>query len=251
MECTVSRILITGYIDNELSDDEMRQLKSHLQACEGCVAHLHKMERMQTVLRRYQLVQDIPEAPSNFARNVSRILQETVPAESQPSVFRRAAFRYRAFVMRLAERWVCSLRARPVTWVTSVSCVFALLAGVAFFDMAQVIQAPLRYTLNHPKQNVLVDNRSSRLETGQPGQSPKRLGASPIFEIALHEESIESDSAALPDFIRFSDEAVVQIAKTTTEPVDSYVYSHIVEASQEQFLDNPLFASYVQDALFQ
>ncbi len=245
MECTVYRILITGYIDNELSDDEMHQLKSHLQTCGGCVAHLRKMERMQTVLKRYHLVQEVPETSRNFARNISRILQETTPAESRPAFLERVVSRYRAFVRRLVERWIASLRARPVTWVTSVSCLLILMAGVVFMDMTHTIQQPPRYALLLPDQNPIATAPQPVTITEYRDDRQNRPEASPILEAAVE------DDAGLPDFIQFSDEAVVQIAKTHSEPVASYVYSHIVEASQEQLLDNAMFASYVQDALFQ
>ncbi len=163
MECTEYRILITGYIDNELSDNEMHQLKVHLQTCEECVAHLHKMERMQSVLKRYQLVQDSPDASPNFAQNISRILQETTPAEARPSFMTRAFSRYRTFVSRLVERWITSLRARPVTWVTSMSCVLLVMAGVVLMDISHTIQQPRRYALLQPNQTDTARSRQPAL----------------------------------------------------------------------------------------
>jgi hypothetical protein len=252
MECTVSRILITGYIDNELSDDEMQQLKAHLRTCENCVAHMHKMEHMKTVFKRYHLVQELPEASPNFARKVSRIIQDTVTPERRPSLFLRGIHTYRSYMLRLAESWINSLKARPVTWATSVSCLLILLTGVVLTDITRTtLQSPLYSIIpsieqappsseGHQSVAVLMREEEGRDVSSSP----------PVLLTALERDADTTEEAGLPAFIQFSDDAVVQIAKTDTEPVVSYVYSHIVEASQEQFLDNAVFASYVQDALF-
>jgi len=205
-----------------------------------CVAHLHKMERMQSVLKHYQLAQDIPAATPNFAQNISRILQETTPAEARPSFMTLAFSRYRAFVSHLVERWITSLRARPVTWVTSLSCVVVVMAGVVFMDITHTIQQPQRYAFLQP----------NRADTAKARRSVVVAEPSPLLIVAVAEDAEDNASAGLPDFIQFSDEPVVQIAETNSESVESYVYSHIVEASQEQLLDNAVFAGYVQDALF-
>lgn len=248
MECTVSRILISGYIDNELSDDEMHQLKRHLQTCEACVAHLQNMERVQAAMKRFQLMQDVPQASPNFARNVSRVLQETTPVQPRFSRARQWSARYRAFVLRLVERWIASVRARPVTWVTSASCALILLVGAIVLDVRHLIQPPLQVAF------VPVEERAQRAHPGPPASDISPAAEMPDSGASApraRTDTEEHDLAALPDFIQFSDEPVVQIAHNTSEPVRGYVYSHIFEASQEQFLDNAVFAGYVQDALIQ
>lgn len=252
MECTVSRILITGYIDNELSDQEMHQLKTHLQTCENCVAHMRKMEQMKTVFKRYHLIQELPDASPNFARNVSRIIQDTATPEPRPSLFLRGMQAYRSYMVHLAETWVASLKARPVTWVTSASCLLILLTGLVLTDITQIIRQFPLYSLipfteqappsseTYPSVAILTRDEEGR-------NAPSSL---PVHITALENDARSTEGTGLPDFIQFSDEPVVQIAKTNSEPVGSYVYSHIVEASQEQFLDNAVFASYVQDVSF-
>jgi hypothetical protein len=211
------------------------------------------MEHMKTVFKRYHLVQELPEASPNFARKVSRIIQDSVTSEPRPSLFLRGIHTYRSYMLRLAETWIKSLKARPVTWVTSASCLFILLTGVVLTDITRsTLQSPLYSIIpfmeqappsSEGHQSVAVLTRD---EEGQDAPS-----SSPVLLTALESDATTTEEVAgLPDFIQFSDDDVVQIAKTNSEPVISYVYSHVVEASQEQFLDNAVFASYVQDALF-
>jgi len=238
MECTVYRILITGYIDNELSDDEMQQLKTHLHTCEDCVAHLHKMEQIKTAFKHYHLIQELPEVSPNFTRNISRTIQGTIPAESRPSFLLKWFHTYQSFVFRFVETWISSLRAHPGTWVTSASCLVVLMAGLVFVDMTQTmsIQQPSSY-ITRPS----ADQESVAVLTPNKGL--------PLTPPTIPRE--EEVNSGLPEFIQFSDEPVIHVAKTNPEPVQNYVYSHVLEAAQEQFLDSAVFAGYVQDVRFQ
>jgi anti-sigma factor RsiW len=115
MDCEAYRILISGYIDGELSEQEMQMLKVHLQTCEACAGYLQKLESMQTALKRYTLFQDMPEIPSNFAGRVTEQLQDIIE-EKQSSFGNTLRTRYRTWVIELAERWAGSLKTRPFAW---------------------------------------------------------------------------------------------------------------------------------------
>jgi hypothetical protein len=151
-------------------------------------------------------------------------------------------------MLRLAETWINSLKARPVTWATSVSCLLILLTGLVLTDITRTtLQSPLYSVIQAPPSSE--GHQSVAVFRGEE-EEPNIQSSQPVLLTALENDADTTEATGLPDFIQFSDDAVVQIAKTDSEPVVSYVYSHIVEASQEQFLDNAVFASYVQDALF-
>lgn len=249
LDCHAYRIYITGYIDGELSDEEMQLLKAHLQTCKACFAYLTRAEAMRTVLKRCKLLQDIPDVPSNFARNVSNIIQQT-HQQVRPSIVVRITQRYRAFVLNLVEKWISSLRARPFAWMTSVSCVLMVIAGFVFVDVFHTVyqQAPLLYTQTVPDEQVARRGAGEDIwHTGEEGVLVQNESgsASPWIEVA-------SDQSAAPsEFIEFADEPVTYIAKSRGEFVENPVYSHVLEAAQEHFFDDAVFVGYVQDVLVQ
>lgn len=138
MDCNAYRILITGYIDGELSDDEMQLLKAHLQTCKLCYAYLIRAEAMKTVLKRCRLLQDVPEAPPDFAQNISVILRGIAEKE-KISLGAQVKKKYQGFVLGIVEKWVGSLRTRPFAWMTSVSLLVVLIAGVVSVDLFRTV----------------------------------------------------------------------------------------------------------------
>ena len=247
LDCHAYRILITGYIDGELSDDEMQMLKAHLQTCKACFAYLTRAEVMKTVLKRCRLLQDIPEVSPHFAQNISHVIQQT-HQQSRPSLVVRINQKYRAFVFDLVEKWISSLRARPFAWITSVSCVVALIAGIMFVDVFHTVyqHAPLQYTQSVPDEQVALRSvmeepgRTMEEETPGRGESDSASSSSEMASAHLTEPS---------QFIEFADEPVTHLAKSRTEFVENPVYSHVLEAAQEHFFDDAVFVGYVQDVL--
>jgi hypothetical protein len=251
MECTASRILITGYIDNELSGDEIQQLKTHLATCEECVAYLQKMEQVKTVFKRYHLLQEIPAGSPDFARAVTQSIQATITSEPQPSILMTWLQTYRAFVLRFVDSWISSLRARPVTWVTSVSCLMIFLLGPLFVDITRTLpfQPSASFVAVAPTEQAVTD--SNIQQPALKGREAEPSPASTPFILAFEDNAGDDEGQGIPEFIQFSEDAVVHVAKTNTAAVNRYVYSHVLEAAQGQLLDSAVFAGYVQDALFQ
>ena len=134
MDCEAYHLLLTGYLDQELSETEVQLLKAHLSVCEPCCATLKRMEAMATVLKRYKLLQAVPDAPPDFAQKVAARLQAVVRQEKIPfSVKVRG--KARMFALRLVEQWAGSLRTRPFAWMTAAAVVMLFLAGSVFIDL--------------------------------------------------------------------------------------------------------------------
>jgi hypothetical protein len=254
MDCHAYRILMSGYIDDELSGDEMHQLKTHLETCADCLAHLQKLEHMKAVFKRYQLVQDIPDASPNFARTVTGVIQKTVISpERQSSFVARSLGTYRQFVLRLVDSWISSLRARPVTWVTSMSCVLVVVVGVLFVDVFQTVsEQPSEQYIARTESEFSVEEESepSIVVFSPTAESPEEQEQIVFADVDV-DTSETGTSTSLPDFIEFSDEIVMQVDRSGTEPVRNYVYSHVLEVAQEHLFDDAVFVGYVQDVAFQ
>ncbi len=289
MDCNAYRILITGYIDGELSDDEMQMLKTHLQTCKSCFAYLIRAEAMKTVLKRCRLLQEVPEVPPNFARNISVLLREAAKKEKFPfSVKLRA--KYREFVLSIIERWVSSLKTRPFAWMTSISLLVILIAGVVFIDILRTIyqersiqsgkapptavmrvaqkseapggeesfqfpeaapelekreesytqivveDEPIRYIEIIPESTTLDEKRElGSLKEGTSKQSPV---------IEASRDRLKEDTKV----IEVDEDSFVRSVKSDGVSVEGYVYSHVIEVSQDQFIVDAVFVGYVQDA---
>jgi hypothetical protein len=146
MDCNAYHILITGYVDGELSADETQALKTHLHTCEACLTYLQRLEKLETLLKRYHLLQEIPEAPADFAHNISLKLREVIAAQRLPLSVKLKK-RSQRVVTSLTERWANSLRARPATWITAMSFVMVLCAGIVFVNLIQTVrQSPVSRT---------------------------------------------------------------------------------------------------------
>jgi hypothetical protein len=157
MECNAYRILITGYIDEELSDDEKQLLKTHLQTCKSCFAYLVRAEAMKTVMKRCRLLQDVPEVPPNFAQNISATLRGIAEKEKL-SFGAKVKKKYQEFVFGIIERWVGSLKTRPFAWMTSVSLLVVLVAGVVCVDIFRTVyqEKSFQYTQVAPKPTMQI-----------------------------------------------------------------------------------------------
>jgi hypothetical protein len=237
MNCEAYRILINGYIDQELSDRELQMLKAHLQTCERCLCYLKQMETLQTTLNRYALFQDVPEVSADFAHKVTAQLQEVLEKE-HVSLGNRLRTRYRNFVLNIVEKWANSLKTRPFAWTTTMSCFLVLVVGLLFFEVFQrsYQENSIRFEAVAPEAVTQVAQNDSL--------SKKQ-------EVAL---LVETSQGQLPDTIEFVDvgeEPFVRVARNDTGLVEDYVYSHVIEVYQDQLVDDAVFVGYVQDAFIQ
>jgi len=312
MDCNAYRILITGYLDGELSDDEVQMLKTHLQTCGSCLTYLKRMETMETVLKRYTLLQEVPEVPQDFAHNISAILQG-ITEKKKLSLAAKMRQKYREFVLDIVEKWVGSLRTRPFAWMASASFLVVLIAAVVSVNIFETVyeKKPLQYPGVSPepviqvaqKEKSPVERKSiqfpavapepeKRAETDiqaidggepieyvdvdvppvstfrapKPGRTFKKEDEkSPVIEPsrdgsiddesvvieALRDRSMDDEPVEVAEeaFIRFTKNEGV--AKNENVSVEGYVYSHIIEVSQDQFIDDAMFVGYVQDTLFE
>lgn len=237
MNCDAYRLLITGYIDGELSDHEMHTLKAHLQTCEECLADLKRAEAMKTVFKRYTLLQNAPEVPVGFARNITDQVQEMVEEERIP-LTARIKTAYRAFVLDLVDRWVNSLRTRPFAWTTLASCLVLVVAGVMFFNA---------FHFSFMQQSVeFVEVTPETVDRVAQLTSPTSEKLSPDLQIEIvpGEETIATDE----EYVIFAEEPFIRMAQNDTESVENYIYSHVTEVYQDQFVDDAVFVGYVQNA---
>ena len=226
MKCEAYRILITGYIDNALSENETRMLKQHLGTCEPCLQHLQRQEVLRTTLKRYTFLQEPPVVPSNFAQTVTAQLESLHP-ESVP-VFQPNGLKHRIRqgVLRFADAWSVSLNARPFAWTAAVSCVAVLLVGIAALNVF--------YT---PSTN----NQMARVETKAPAeQAVSQVAISDTDSSSLFEVGFIEEQQSLPVSVQ-----------AQQPPLKGYVYSHVVGGYQDRLIDDIMFVGYAQDAVIQ
>ncbi len=282
MTCDSYRILMTGYLDGELSENEILILKTHLQTCEECGAHLKRAEKLKTTFKHYTLFQNTPEVSAGFAENISNRLEEIVRAE-QPSLTEKISSNYRIFVLHLAGKWAISLKARPFAWATLVSCLFMFMTGILFLNIFQFasLQDPLQLGGIASKVSIrLTQDTSSSQERIPQTSEPAKISRIPVppqnaedneqlITVApelitgiVADNVLSEDEAKSPDSIgvsgdpflndsevvQFAEEPFIQVVRTDTGAVGNYVYSHIIEMYQDHFVDDAVFVGYVQNA---
>jgi hypothetical protein len=293
MDCNAYRILITGYIDEELSHDEMQTLKTHLQTCKSCYAYLIRAEAMKTVLKRCRLLQEVPEVPQEFAHNISAILQETTTKE-KISLGAKVSTKYRELVLGIVDKWRSSLKTRPFAWMTSVSFCVLLLAGVVFVDVfrtvyeensgqsakispkpvMQIAQKNRGFNERSPLQPpaVALDSEKRSETEGQeifdnePIRFAEEIPLEPTILSRQQDKRMPAEEANQLDLLETSGDQVLEdmdvlqfdevsfkrvVAKGVDASVEGYVYSHVIEVSQELFIDDAVFVGYVQNASFE
>lgn len=241
MDCDAYRLLITGYIDEELSEQEMHTLKAHLQTCEDCLTYLKRAEGMKTALKRYTLCQNMPEVPANFARNVSEQLQEMFE-EERMSLGARLRTAYRGFVLDVVERWVSSLKTRPFVWTTSVSCLLLFVAGAMFLNV---------FRFSSMQEFVQVGKETEQLVAVAPQPMIRFEDDETMLEDMDDSRfATETSTEPVPDD-QFAAEPFIRVAQNGIESVEDYVYSHVIEVYQEPFVDDLVFVGYVQNAFIE
>jgi anti-sigma factor RsiW len=234
MDCNAYHVLMTGYIDGELSGDEMQMLKTHLQTCEACLTYLKHLETLETLLKRYHLFQEISDVPADFAHNMSVKLQEVIARERIP-LGAKLKEQYRGLVLGIVERWANSLRTRPLTWVTSVSFLVVCIAGIVFVDIFQTVYqdrslrsvkvAPEPGMQVAPKDKAPVGQASPRFSAVEPssGQRDETEIAlqAPVEEKPLQSLKIVVESAERGKIHTRSvvEKESIQPAAITPEPV--------------------------------
>lgn len=241
MNCDAYRILISAYIDEELSDSEAQRLKTHLKSCEPCLQFLQQQEKVQAAIKRYSFVQEAPKLPSNFASKITRQLEEQLQQVPAPSIVERLKTRFRASVLEFVDAWIGSLKVRPFAWTASASCFFVLFAALVMNEMSH--QSPQR----------LANQVASVSETASLDDS------SAESLIQFEETDFSEQDGALTDdldgsdFIviaELSDGSILQPAQRKSDPMQDYVYSHVVEAYQDRLSEDAMLVGYVQDAAF-
>lgn len=81
IDCARSRQLIQEYIDGELSDARIVELRRHLAFCSACSATLTELAAVRTALRA--VGRQVVEPPAGFADRVARLIDQLTP-ESLP-----------------------------------------------------------------------------------------------------------------------------------------------------------------------
>lgn len=235
MKCDAYRILITGYIDEALSENETRMLKEHIRSCETCLHHLQRQEILRTTLKRYAFLQEAPVVPSNFAQKVTAQLQACQP-ESTPVLERKGfKLRLRTGVLRFVDGWTSSLKARPFAWTAAVSCV--MMFAVGFLAVSVFYTPPIKQMAqigaNVPAEPTTVIAKS--IQTEPLPNTISDADNSSFFEIGFVEEGQPS----------------LTPVQATTPPFEGYVYSHVVGGYQDRLGEDIMFVGYAQDAVIQ
>lgn len=282
MDCTDYRILISGHIDGELTDQEMRQLKDHLQECEACLAHLQHLETLQMTLKRFALLQDAPEIPRDFASAITNRIQQTV-AERRPSVLERLREKSRKAVTPFAEWWAESLLQRPVVWTTSLSLCIVMLAALLTVNAfrATLSNRSFQYDVEVvPTASQVAQREPLPMPASTPDSTARSLRSAPVAVKAA--PTVVSEEEAGNAMLRFSDEPAivigeaeysppqiveasegdlwkevesssqtertfVQVAQHKSTELEDYVYAHVLEAVQDQLVDDAVFFGYVHN----
>ncbi len=237
MKCEAYRILITGYIDNALSENETRMLKQHLESCESCLQHLQRQETLRTTLKRYAFLQEPPAVPSNFAQKVTAQLESLQPAPVPVFQPEGVARRIRQSVLRFADAWSMSLKTRPFAWTATVSCMAMLLVGTVAFNVFH--SSP-------------TNNQMARVETKAPVEQAVSQVAMSVETEPLPNVISDTDSSSLFE-IGFIEEqqALPMPVQAQKLPLKEYVYSHVVGGYQDRLIDDIMLVGYAQDAIIQ
>lgn len=280
MNCEASRILISAYLDGELSEQEARLLKAHLQACESCVGHLQQQEALKNALKHYTLFQESLEAPSNFAKKVVIKLQETLTPE-RPPFAARIKRTYRHFVFGFVDSWVNSLKTWPFTWATVVSCMFVFVIGLVSFKVVQQVSWQEQSRMANlsiespsplPASSALPDApRASRGLQYAPSPENRVFDEQEVFQtievtpetnMAYKQEKAGDFSSSLQEktiefvetnglIVEEEDSSFIRVASHQAPSVEDYVYSHVVEVYQTHFVDDAVFVGYVHGVFTQ
>jgi len=232
MKCDAYRILITGYIDEVLSENENRMLKEHLRSCEACLQHLKRQEILRTTLKRYVFLQDPPVVPSNFAQKVTARLQTESTPVFQPEGLR---LRIRKGVLRVADAWSMSLKSRPFAWATAVSCTIMFLVG---FFAINLFYAP-------------TVNQMAQIETNVPVKQISPVALAVPAEPLPNVISDADNTSFFPIGFVEEEQPSVMPVQAQTPPFEGYVYSHVVGGYQERLGEDIMFVGYAQDIAVQ
>ncbi len=277
MNCEASRILISSYLDGELSDQEVELFKAHLQVCEDCVRYLQQQEILKNALKHYSLFQESLEAPPDFAKKVIIKLQKTL-TPAQPPLAARIKQTYRHFVFGFVESWIRSLKTRPFIWTTAVSCMLMLMVGLVSFKVVHQISwqeqtriANLGNTAIPPGPAPSMLPGTTRTSRGRQSvslQEPMASERQDVFQ-ALEMKDMASRQEKILDFpssfqekmggfaetdgliIEEDESPFIRVASHHTPSVEDYVYSHVVEVYQTHFMDDAVFVGYVHDVFTQ
>ena len=254
MKCEGYRVLITGYIDGELSDREMHTLKMHLNECNECLQHLQRQEKMQAMFKRYSLVQEHPVIPEHFASTITEHLHGNLQEKQAVSFLKTWTERYQRFAFRVIEGLIRSLKVRPLAWTASMSSVLVLLAGILFFELYQYSS---KYTIpQFSRQIEYGENESLLVASIEEDEVPlfgdmeqESLIVFEDSEIPVDETSSGDSAQVLSRFVPSypaTQQQIVKAASHNPDPVEDYVYSHVMEVYQERLVEDVVLVGYVQ-----
>jgi hypothetical protein len=238
MNCDAYRILISGYIDEELSDNESHRLKLHLKHCGSCLQYLQQQERMQAAIKRYTFVQEAPEVPALFASKIALQLEDGLRQAPSPSFAERLSSRIHAKVLKFVDAWIGSLKLRPFAWTASASFFFLLFSALVMNEMYQ--QSSPQY---------LAERKVSINETA----SLDDISTESLIQFeepTLAEIDSELDGSDFIVIAELNEGSVPLATPQKSDPVQDYVYSHVVGAYQDRLSEDAMLVGYVQKASF-
>ena len=241
MNCDAYRILISGYIDEELSNSESQRLKAHLKGCDSCLQYLQQQEKIRAAVKRYTFVKEVPEVPVNFASRITQQLEDQLQRVPQPSLTERMKTRFRATILEFVDGWIGSLKARPFAWTASVSCFFVLFAALVMNEIYQQTPQHLAQKTTPVSETALLEDISAesliQFEETDVSEQNSRLA----------EDVDGSDFIVIAEL---NEDSTLPSAQKKSDPLQDYVYSHVVEAYQDRLIDDAMLVGYVQDAAF-
>ncbi len=241
MNCDAYRILISAYIDEELSDIESQRLKTHLKRCESCLQYLHQQEKVQVAVKRYTFVKEVPEVPLGFASKITQQLEEQIQQAPKPSFAERLKDRFRANILEFVDGWIGNLKTHPFAWTASMACFFVFFAALLMNEIYQQSPQYLAHQATSVNETVSLDDISTKSliqfeETDAAEQNNGLAG--------------DVDGSEFIIIAELSDESTLQPAQKKSDPMQDYVYSHMVEAYQDRLIEDVMLVGHAQDAAF-
>ncbi len=253
MRCEGFRILITGYIDGELSDREMHTLKAHLNTCTECLQYLQRQEKMQAMFKRYSLVQEAPDIPEHFAATVTDRIHDTLQEKHAASLINTWINKYRRFALHVVESLIHSLTIRPLAWTASMSSVLILLVGLLFFELHQYSS---QYSAPQSHAKTVAEESTPLIVAATEEDEAPIFGDMEQESLIVFEDSdtpveeISTGNPAQPlsrpvSLPTADNQQFVKVA-SHADPVEDYVYSHVMEVYQERLVEDVVLVGYVQ-----
>ncbi|PIE28984.1 hypothetical protein CSA57_11015 [candidate division KSB3 bacterium] len=238
MNCDAYRILISAYIDGELSDSDAQCLKAHLTSCTPCFLCLQEQEKMQAAIKRYTFMQEVPGVPETFSAKIIAQLENELQQLPSLSYTERLAARCRADVRKFVDAWIGSLKLRPFTWTVS--------AGFFFLSFSALLMNEFYL---QPSGSYLAEPQTPDFEMASREESFSKT-VKQFEETALAGADREFDGSDFIVIAELDNESAPLPTLQNCDPMQDYVYSHVVEAYQDRLSEDAMLIGYVQKAHF-